>query len=171
MRLFLHRFPAIGGLLLFALLCAVALAGPQYFRGAATLIVTTTADSGPGSLRAALAASDGNTIQFDPALNGQTISLSSGELAINKSITIRGPGVNLLAVSRSGASQFRIFHALSGHTVVVEGLTITGGDIHNNQFGCGGGILNDGATSTINNCTISGNRGFDGAAFVATTAV
>jgi len=52
MRLLLHRFPAVGGLLLFALLCAAALAGPKYFRcHAATLIVTNTADSGPGSLR------------------------------------------------------------------------------------------------------------------------
>src|SRR5258707_9240171 len=51
----------------------------------ATLIVTTTADSGPGSLRSAIAASsDGDTIQFDPALNGQAISLTSGELVIDK---------------------------------------------------------------------------------------
>ena len=59
---------------------------------ATTLIVTTTADSGAGSLRAAIAASsDGDTIQFDSALNGQTINLTSAELAIDKSITISGP--------------------------------------------------------------------------------
>ena len=46
-----------------------------------TLIVTTTADSGPGSLRQALAdVHDGDTIHFDPALNGQTITLTTGEL-------------------------------------------------------------------------------------------
>lgn len=81
MRLFLHRLPAVGGPLLFALLlCAAALAGPKYFRGtAATLIVTNANDSGPGSLRQALAdANNGDTIQFDVALNGQTISLTSG---------------------------------------------------------------------------------------------
>ncbi|MGZ4238391.1 MAG: hypothetical protein ACXVWT_20180, partial [Solirubrobacteraceae bacterium] len=38
--------------------------------------VTTTADSGAGSLRAAIAASAaGDTINFDPSLNGQTITL------------------------------------------------------------------------------------------------
>lgn len=52
MRLLFRRFPVPGGLLLFALLCAAALAGPKYFRGnIATLIVTNANDSGPGSLR------------------------------------------------------------------------------------------------------------------------
>ena len=32
MRLFLHRFPAVGVLLLFALLCATALAALNYIR-------------------------------------------------------------------------------------------------------------------------------------------
>ncbi len=64
MHLFLRRFPALGGLQLFALLCAM-MAGTQSLH-AGTIIVTTTADSGAGSLRAAIAAaSDGDTIQFD----------------------------------------------------------------------------------------------------------
>ena len=42
------------------------------------ITVTTTNDSGPGSLRQALAdANDGDTINFDPSLNGQTITLTS----------------------------------------------------------------------------------------------
>ena len=154
MRAFLSRFPAwqLPGGLLLALLCA-AIAGPEYFRGhAATLLVTTTADSGPGSLRAAIAAaSDGNTIQFDPALNGQTITLTSAELVIDKNVTISGPGPNLLAVF--GSAQFRIFHVMSGHTVTIGGLTISGG------VATGGGVLNDQATLTLDNCTVSGNRG------------
>ena len=128
MRVFLRRFPArqLPGSLLFALLCA-ALAGVGSVE-AATLIVTTTADSGAGSLRAAIAvASDGDTIQFDAALNGQTINLTSGELAINKNITINGPGSNLLTVSRTSGT-FRIFHVMPGHTVTIGGLTITGGN-------------------------------------------
>src|SRR5476651_641315 len=93
---------------------------------AATLIVTTTADSGAGSLRDTIAAaSDGDTIQFDATLNGQTINLIRGELAINKSITISGPGSNLLTVSRSSGT-FRIFHVLPGHTDTIQGLTIRG---------------------------------------------
>jgi hypothetical protein len=123
---------------------------------ATTLIVTTTADSGPGSLRDTIAAaSNGDTIQFDPALNGQIITLTTGQLTIDKDLTITGPGAGLLAVSRSqGASPDSIFHLLSG-AVAVEGLTISNGD-------GGGGILNDGANLTINNCTISGNAGLAG---------
>jgi len=65
------------------------------------LTVINTNDS-PGSLRQALAdASDGDTITFDPSLNWQTIGLTSGELVIDKSITIIGPGPNLVGVYQS----------------------------------------------------------------------
>src|SRR5262245_755037 len=94
---------------------------------AATITVINTNDAGPGSLRQSLAdANDGDTIQFDPALNGQTILLAS-ELVVNDSITITGPGDNLLAVSRPFAdgAYYRIFHVTVGHTVTMEGLTIS----------------------------------------------
>ncbi|SRR6266566_7182877 len=94
-----------------ALLCAIAYA--------ATITVINTNDSGPGSLRQALAdANDRDIINFDPSLNGQTISLTSDELAIDKNITISGPGSNLLTVSRSSGT-FHIFHVMSRHTVII----------------------------------------------------
>jgi hypothetical protein len=85
MRPFLHRFLAAGVLLLVALLC-VTLAGSKYFRDGFTYRpVTTTADSGAGSLRNAIEASgDGDTIYFASDLNGQTINLTSGELAASE---------------------------------------------------------------------------------------
>ena len=90
-RLFRLSSPRRLRCLLFILLLAVA-AGPGAI-GAATLLVTTTADNGAGSLRAGVAAAaDGDNIQFDAALNGQTISLTGGELVIDKNITINGPG-------------------------------------------------------------------------------
>jgi hypothetical protein len=102
MRLFLH-FSYIRGLprgMLLASLFAIMLGWASL--DAATLTVTTTADSGAGSLRDAItAASDGDTIQFDSALNGQTITLSSGELVIDQNITISGPGPGLLGVART----------------------------------------------------------------------
>ena len=79
------------------LVCAVGT-----FAYATTITVTNTNDSGPGSLRQAVVDSqDGDTIDFDPPLKGQTISLTSAELVINKSITISGFGPNLLAVLRA----------------------------------------------------------------------
>src|SRR5436190_1098295 len=90
--------PAVAGL---ALLCTALLAA-QYDRPhAATIVVTNTNDSGIGSLRQALLASqNSDTIQFDSSLNGQIIILTTGELLINKSITINGPGSNLLTIMR-----------------------------------------------------------------------
>src|SRR5438874_4098648 len=130
MRPSLLRFHLAGVLCLLALVCA-AVAGPKYFRTQqASLIVTSTNDNGPGTLRDTIAAAnDGDTIQFDPALNGQTINLTSGELVIDKNITISGPGSGLLMVARLPIPEFifRIFHITPNHTVAISGLTISGG--------------------------------------------
>src|SRR5258708_6353258 len=77
--------------------------------------VTNSADSGPGSLRAAIAsAAPGETIDF--SVRG-TITLTSGELVINRDLTIAGPGPANLAVQRStagGTPAFRIFNIQGG---------------------------------------------------------
>jgi hypothetical protein len=121
------------------------------------ITVTNTNDSGTGSLRQALAdANNGDAIDFDLSLKGHTISLTSAELVINKSITISGFGPNLLVVSRAqNAPAFRIFNVAAGLTVVIQGLTISNGSAP--QFGCGGGILNAASTLSVMNCTVSGN--------------
>ena len=91
-------------------LCLIALSTQ-----AATITVTNTNDNGTGSLRQALAdAVDGDTINFDSSLNGQTITLTSGELLVNKSVTISGPGANMLAVDANHAS--RVFYISSAKT-------------------------------------------------------
>jgi hypothetical protein len=58
------------------------------------LAVTSAADDGSaGTLRAVLAsAQNGDTIRFARQLNGQTITLTQGELAIHRSLGISGPG-------------------------------------------------------------------------------
>ena len=126
-------------------------------RSANTITVTNTNDSGPGSLRQALAdATNGDTINFDASLKGQTVTLTTAELVINKNITINGLGAELLALSRAqNAPAFRIFHVLSTHTVIIQGLTISNGLAA--QFGPGGGILNEGSTLFLTDCAISGN--------------
>jgi hypothetical protein len=125
--------------------------------------VTNTNDSGPGSLRQALAnANNGDTINFDPSLNGQTITLTTTELEVHRDVTILGPGPNLLTVMRSSQTQFRIFHVMPGHDVTMEGLHITGGgvDLGSN----GGGVLNDHASLTISNCSLTSNSSTYGGA-------
>jgi hypothetical protein len=121
-----------------------------------TITVINTNDSGTGSLRQAIAnASNGDTIEFDSALNGQTITLTSGELAIDKSLVISGPGANLLGTSRAqNAIAFRIFHVMPNHSVTIQGLTISNGLV---QFDAGGGILNETSWLSLRDCRISGN--------------
>src|SRR5262249_17686802 len=123
-----------------------------------TITVMNNNDSGPNSLRDAIAtARAGDMIQFAAAVTG-VITLTSSELLINKSITISGPGANILAVDGNHAR--RVFHITSGNTVTISGLSITNGNA-GNSFG--GGIFNDAisggsATLTLSNCTVSGNR-------------
>jgi predicted outer membrane repeat protein len=121
-----------------------------------TLTVINTNDSGPGSLRQALSiVNDGDTIDF--AVTG-TITLTSGELLVNDSITISGPGAANLTVN--GNHMSRVFHIGSGKTVVISELTIENGFI---EFGnSGGAVYNDHATLTIEDCTMIGNSGGSG---------
>ena len=133
------------------LLCPMAMQA----RGIIITVINTN-DSGRGSLRQALTdAHDGDFISFATVLHGQTITLTSAELVIDKNITINGPGPVMLAVSRSSNTFFRIFHLLPAHTVTIQGLTISGGGVGYSD--AGGGILNDHATLTVSNCTINHN--------------
>jgi hypothetical protein len=122
-------------------------------------VVTNNNDSGAGSLRDALANIGvsicvGGTITFDPALSGQTINLTSDQLIINQSVTITGPGSNLLTIRRGNAApDFRIMKIASG-VVNISGLTISNGSESNGEGG--GGIRNDG-TLTLTDCAISAN--------------
>src|SRR5437899_10207528 len=127
---------------------------------ATTITVTNRNDSGSGSLRQALVdGNDGDTITF--AVTG-TIGLTSGELVVDKSITISGPGADNLAVN--GNAKSRVFYIGAGRTVTISRLTITSGNTCN-MYPCyyGGGIYNDHATFTLNNCTISDNSAAFGA--------
>jgi hypothetical protein len=110
---------------------------------AATITVTNTNDSGPGSLRQALRdAHDGDTINL--ALSG-AITLSSGGLPINKNIAISGPGANQLSID--GNEALLVLGIFPDKTAAISGLTI-----RNAQAG----IWNDRGMLTLSNCTVSG---------------
>jgi len=67
-----------------------------------TFHVTTLADTGPGSLRAAVAGANAHagadTVVFDKGLTG-TIALTGGQLDVTDDLAINGPGAAKLTVS------------------------------------------------------------------------
>jgi hypothetical protein len=123
-----------------------------------TLTVMNINDRGPGSLRQAiLDANSNDTINFAPALAGKTITLTTGELDITKSVNIMGPGASNLSISGNNTS--RVFDVTSG-TVTIAGLTITAGRSDKNAVvlpSVGGGILNQG-TLTLTSDVVSFNQ-------------
>ena len=124
---------------------------------AATLTVTSLADHGPGTLRAALTnVVNGDTINF--SITG-TITLTNGELLVTNNVNILGPGPVNLAVN--GNANSRVFHVQNGAIATIASLTITNGKALGDV---GGGIYNDHSTLTVSNCTLSGNSARFGAA-------
>src|SRR5437870_7284131 len=94
--------------------------------------VTNTNDNGSGSLRQALVdANDGDTIDA-MGISG-VITLTTGQLLVDKSVTINGAGAGVLAVD--GNTTSRVFQTATGETVSISGLTI-----RNAQGGEGGAI-------------------------------
>ena len=143
--------------------------GPQVDIGAVEFQaspVVTNADSGPGSLRYAIAYATNNaTITFDPSLSGATITLSN-TLTINTNLTIDASALpGGLQINGNGSVQ--IFNVASNITVFLNSLTITNGYSTMTRHG-GGGIYNSG-TLTLTNCILSGNSATDGSAAAFTT--
>ncbi len=143
-----------------AAICVALICGATIAAHATIIPVTNTNDSGLGSLRQALAiANDGDTI--DATDISGVITLTTGQLLVDKSVTINGAGADLLAVDGNATS--RVFQTVTGaETVSISGLTI-----RNGQLGEGGGIYNaDTVTLTIINSTLSGNAaGLGGGVF------
>src|SRR3954462_5945372 len=69
-----------------------------------TITVTNTNDSGPGSLRQALADANGGDTIDATGVSGAII-LTSDQLLVDKSITILGPGADNLAVDGNAKSR------------------------------------------------------------------
>ena len=140
----------------FALILYTALPGM-----ASTITVTSLADDGsPGTLRYAIVnANSGDTINFAKQVSG-TITLTQGQLEINKNVTISGPGASSMAIS--GNNSVEVFAISQGITATISGVTIANGSAAN-----GGGVYNNGGTLTLSDCTLSGNQasGYGGGIF------
>jgi CSLREA domain-containing protein len=142
------------------------------------ILVTTLADTvdfndGVTSLREAIFAANivpgADTIQFAPVLTAAgpaKILLTCGELKITDSLTITGPGADLLTIDASGNDPTpgvadgmgsRIFNVDDGNAsndlaVQISGLALMGGD----SFATGGAVTSR-ENLIIANCAIAGN--------------
>jgi hypothetical protein len=108
-----------------AWLCALILSLATWFCGVqgATITVTSTSDSGAGTLRQAVTdANSGDQISITAT---GTITLSS-QVVIAKSLSIVGPGKANLTIS--GGTNTRIFRIDSG-TVTIQNVTLANGRV------------------------------------------
>ena len=136
-------------------------------------IVTNNNDSGTGSLRKAIAdANPGDTIEFDPSLANQTITLTSGQLEIDKNLTLDGGNAPNLTISGNSSSRVIDYQVspndnnLKTEPLIIKNLIIADGKTTENGFaGAGAGIRTDNDTelivenSTFTNNTVSGRGG------------
>lgn len=162
---------------------------------ATTYTVTTTADSGTGSLRAAITSvnqdTSADTIDFAASVTG-TITPQTALPALANDVTITGPGAAQLTISGSAVTTAPIFTVNSGVTVSISGLTLSGvinnvegGAIasagtltvsncaftNNSGGAAGGGIFASGGTLAVSDSTFSGNSAESGAAIAVETGV
>ena len=178
------RFPqflaAAAACLVLANMAPTALAGVDGVDGVPVdcTVVTTTTDSGPGSLRDVLACvPNGGTITFDPSLNGQTILLRtigdgtfgpSALLVSNLTVTIDGGTLSVTIsqdITNSPTGGMRIFYVTSNGNLTLRNLTISGGLAQGGNgapsgggaAGLGGAIVNAGTLQLVQ-CTLTANQ-------------
>jgi hypothetical protein len=123
---------------------------------AATFTVSNLDDSGPGSLRQAVAdanaAAGADAVQFQAGLSG-AIVLSSGQISITDSVDVQGPGAADLAVTGLGDSGiFYLYNGSALLNVTISGLTLSGGNAT-----LGGAIADWGENLILDSLTITGN--------------
>ncbi|GBF05356.1 hypothetical protein DAERI_040116 [Deinococcus aerius] len=126
--------------------------------------VTSTADSGPGSLREVLAAAkDGDTLRFTTT---GTVTLAS-PLTLSKDVTVLADGVTLDAAGRG-----RVLEVAAGAEVTLKGGTLQGGvgqPIESaapasqalSKATWGGNLINRG-NLTLDGTTVTGGKAMNG---------
>lgn len=154
-RLFLNPYLIVAAIAALGLVTLTLKLASRRVHAATTITVTTTSDSGAGSLRQAIAdAQSGDTINFDVNLTTPAkIVLTSGELVINNSITITGPGASLLTIS--GNNNSRVFSTASSTTVTISGLTLDDGNGAGAAESGNGGAVLSGGSLVMNSCVIA----------------
>jgi hypothetical protein len=147
---------AVGGALLIA---GSAVTAPK--AEAASIEVTNTDPSGPGSLYQAVIDADADavsdTITFAADVTGEI--RPTYPLQIDTAVQIEGPGSDVLSVVGNGSRVFEVggINGDDDREVTISGLTIAGG-----TYSQGAGITNDlfskyAAELTVDNCVVTGN--------------
>ena len=168
--------PRVAGV--FAVILAVSGLAPIWIHDAAwaksadsVITVTSPADAGPGTLRAAVNTADGSSaetvIRFDDHVRGQIV-LTSGPLTVTSQVKIVGPGRDVLLISGNDASRVLVVSGTGNLTVSSIGLShgLLSGRRTNvlNEAGgpaYGGAILNSGML-TLDDVAISDSTAIGG---------
>jgi len=137
-----------------SLVVCAGLLGLPGSAAAALLTVTSDADSGAGSLRAAVATALGqpgaDEIVFAAALNGRTITLTGGGIAVGVQEVIVNASALPGGITLSGNNASRIFSVPEGGDLELDSLTLRNGRNSDD----GGAVYNEG-TLTAANCTFA----------------
>jgi hypothetical protein len=139
---------------LLGLLAVIVGCLPVAAAAAASLTVTSIADSGAGSLRAAILASNDFAVADTITITAAgTIELETALPPIGDDVTITGPGAGSLTVTRKGsAPPFSVFE-IQGATATISGITVSGG-----VAVTGAGILNGSGDLTLIRVKVTGNE-------------
>ena len=121
------------------------------------------------------AAEDGDVIKISGEIKATSASDNSGELVVNRNITVKkadGASTAVLNANKDGtdvpSTKHRIFKVTSGKTLTLQDLTLKGGKPDaSNENGYGGGILLQGGTLDMKNCDVKGNESEGGGGIYA----
>jgi predicted outer membrane repeat protein len=130
------------------------------------ITVTSTADSGAGSLRAAItAAKAGDTVNFASGLANKKITLTTGGIDIAKNVTIDGSGAPNLTISGNNSSRI-FFVSQTNLAVTVRNLTFADGKAGGTGSVSEGGAIKvrDYSTLTVENSIFRNNSAGRGGA-------
>ena len=116
---------------------------------------------------------EGSTITIDGEIKATNAPGNSGEIVIDKNLTIKkadGAASAVLDANKDtdDKPKHRIFKVEGGKTLTLTNLTLKGGKPDgSDEEGGGGGILVKGSTLNMTNCAVTGNTAQDGGGIFA----